>query len=245
MNMSAFLITTMAGFATVFGFFALWYNKQEDIIAKALGLSAGVMIAVPFVELLPNSLQYLKNVFFSGFYILFCILFFLLGILFSIMIEEGIHKRVGEGNTLFQIGILSMIAIILHNIPEGIITYLTTSIEFKPGLLLAISIALHNIPEGICIAIPIYYSTKRKWKSFQLVFIAALSEPLGALIAYFYFSENLSTMAIGIFLALVAGIMVSLSVIDILPEAKKYSFKHTFIYFWIGIGIFLVSHLLF
>lgn len=245
MNKTAFLVTSLAGISTILGFFILWVKNQENVIAKSLGFSAGVLLFVSIFDLIPNSFSYFKKSFLSGFNILFCILFLLLGILLSTILNENIQKRVGDSSSLYQIGILSMVAIILHNIPEGIITYLTTTMEYKTGLFLALSIACHNIPEGITIAIPIYYSTNSKIKAFKMVLLSALSEPIGALIAEIFFREKLSDMIIAILLALVAGIMISLALLDILPEAKRYSLKHTTIYFLFGFGILLLSHLLF
>ncbi len=245
MNKVAFITTSLAGISTILGFFVLWIKNQENIVAKALGFSSGVLLFVSIFDLIPSSFSYFKKSFISGFNILFCILFLLLGILLSTIMNESVQKRVGDSSSLYQIGILSMLAIILHNIPEGIITYLTTTMEYKAGIFLALSIACHNIPEGICIAIPIYYSTNSKWKAFKMVLLSALSEPLGALIAALFFQERLSDMMIAIFLALVAGIMISLALLDILPEAKNYSLKHTFMYFCIGFGVLLLSHLLF
>ncbi len=245
MNKTAFLVTSLAGISTVLGFFVLWIKNQENIIAKALGFSAGVLLFVSIFDLIPSSFTYFKKSFLSGFNIIFCILFLLLGVLLSTILNENVQKRVGDSSSLYQIGVLSMVAIILHNIPEGIITYLTTSMEYKTGLFLALSIACHNIPEGITIAIPIYYSTNSKWKAFKMVLLSALSEPLGAVIAAFFFQDRLSDMIIAIFLALVAGIMISLALLDILPEAKNYSLKHTIIYFLLGFCALLLSHLLF
>lgn len=245
MNKTAFLITSLAGISTILGFFVLWIKNQENIIAKSLGFSAGVLLFVSIFDLVPSSFSYFKESFMSGFHILFCILFLLLGILLSTILNEGVQKRVGDSSSLYQIGILSMLAIIFHNIPEGIITYLTTTIEYKAGVFLALSIACHNIPEGICIAIPIYYSTNSKWKAFKMVVLSALSEPIGALLASLFFQERLSDMIIAIFLALVAGIMISLALTEILPEAKKYSLKYTVTYFLFSFGILFLSHLLF
>lgn len=245
MNINAFAITSLAGISTILGLFILNGKREEGIIPKALGFSAGVMVFVSLFDLLPSSIQYFQNEFIIGFHFLFCILFILLGFLISILMNEAVHKRIESSNNLYQIGILSMIAIIFHNIPEGIITYLTTTIEYKTGLLLAFSIACHNIPEGICIAVPIYYSTKKKWKAIKAVLLSAISEPVGAFIAYLFLQDNLSNLMIGIFLALVAGIMISLAIMEILPEAKKYSLKDTLQYFLYGFGILLLSHLLF
>lgn len=246
MNKVAFLLTTLAGISTIFGFFAIWVKGEyERVVSSALGFSAGIMLFVSLFDLLPSALFYFKNSFVLGFNLIFCILFFIFGILLSITINDFVNNKVGKGDSLYKIGILSMLVIVLHNVPEGIITYLTTTIEYKTGLFLALSIACHNIPEGICIAIPIYYSTNSKLKAFGAVLVSALSEPLGAIIAHIFFEQKLSDMLIAILLALVAGIMTSLVFTEILPEAKKYSIKNTFLFFIIGFGLILISHLLF
>ncbi len=245
MNIHAFLITFLAGISTILGFFILWWKKEEKIIPFALGFSASVMIFISLFDLLPEAFSYFQKAFLYGFHILFCLLFFLLGILGSTIIEEAVHKKIGEGNSLYQVGILSMLVIILHNLPEGIITYLTSTIQWKTGLFLGLSIACHNIPEGICIAIPIYYSTGSKKKAFGMVLLSALAEPLGAFLAASFLVQNLSTMMLGIFLSMVAGMMLSLAFLEILPEAFKNSFSKTMKAFGIGTLFLLITHLLF
>ena len=244
MNINAFLITTLAGFSTLLGFFILWMKRGEKVIPSALGFSAGIMLYVSFFDLIPSSLYYFHETFLTGFHILFCLLFVLLGILISTYMNELIHKNV-KGDSLYQIGFLSMVVLMLHNIPEGIITYLTSTIEWDTGLFLALSIACHNIPEGICIAIPIYYSTNSKKKAFFMVLISALSEPIGALLAFFFLENHLTQSMIGIFLAFVSGIMISLSLTEILPEAKKYSLQQAIKYMILGVVLLFFSHLLF
>ena len=87
---------------------------------------------------------------------------------------------------LYRVGIISMLAIILHNIPEGIATFISTTKDTSLGISLATSIAFHNIPEGISISIPIYYSTKSKTKAILYTFISALSEQIGAILTYLF-----------------------------------------------------------
>lgn len=245
MNINAFIITSLAGLATLIGYLILWLKKKESIIAKTLGFSAGIMFSISIIDLLPNSFSYFSSLYLPIFDILFCFFFFLLGFLIAIFVNDKVNNKLNYKNTLYQVGILSLIAIIIHNIPEGIITYLTSTMEYKSGVLLAVSIACHNIPEGICITIPIYYSTKNYFKTFIFVLLSALSEPLGAIIAYLFFAQNFSTMILAVLLALIAGIMIALSFTEIIPEAKKYSFKDTIIYFNIGIIISFLLHLLF
>jgi Predicted divalent heavy-metal cations transporter len=246
MNKTAFLLTFLAGISTIIGYFVIWIKGEHNkLISSSLGFSAGIMFFISLFDLLPNSFKYFQNSFIMGFNIIFCILFFLLGILFSVSINDYINNKVNKSSSLYKIGLLSLVAIVLHNIPEGIITYLTATIEYKTGILLAISIACHNIPEGICIAIPIYHSTNSKLKAFLAVLLAVLSEPLGAIIAYLFFQKHLSDMLIAILLALVSGFMAALVFTEILPEAQKYSAKNNIKYFGIGFILIFLIHLLF
>ena len=116
-----------------------------------------------------------------------------------------------------------MIALMLHNLPEGILTFLSSSIDIKIGLKYSIAIMLHNIPEGIAIAIPIYYSTRSKGKALFNTLISGLSEPLGAILAYIFLYKYMSNTLISIILLMTASIMISISINDIFKETEKYN----------------------
>ncbi len=243
MNFMALLMTTMAGISTIIGFFAIYVKtKGNNIIPYSLGFSAGVMIIISVIDLLPESLNFFKLKFPFSYSIFFSIFFMIIGISIALSCNSIIKKD--HKDNLYRIGILSLITLILHNIPEGIITYLTTTIEFKMGLLLSLSIAAHNIPEGICIAIPIYYSTKSKSKTFFMVLVSALSELVGAIFSAIFLEKYISNTVIGVLLSLVSGIMLTLALTEILKEAKKYSVNKTLKALIIGITLAFLSHLL-
>ena len=129
-----------------------------------------------------------------------------------------------------------MIAIIMHNLPEGIITFITSYQNPQIGLHLAIAICLHNIPEGIAISLPIYYSTKSKKKAFLFTLIAAISEPLGALLAFLFLKDYITNILIGSLLSLIAGIMTNIAIYELLPESFSYNIKLlTIVSFIIGL----------
>lgn len=246
MNTTAFVITTISGISTLLGFAVIWIKGDiNKSISAALGIAAGVMFFVSLFDLMPSSLIYFESSVFIGFHVIFCLLFFAIGIVLSAYINRKINGKMDNSDSLYKIGILSMIAIIIHNVPEGIITYLTTTVQYRTGLFLAISIACHNIPEGICIAAPIYYATNSKKKTFFALLVSSLSEPIGALIAAIFFEKNMSMMFIAILLSTVAGIMISLVFTEIIPEAIKHSLKNTILYFFIGIIAMGIAHLLF
>lgn len=150
----SFLITGIAGFSTLLGIFAILFSSKgrEKLISYSLIFSAGIMIFISLFDLIPNSINYLMNFYNFIPSIIIGIIFILFGIVFTHFIDNFL---VEDSNNLYKVGIISMIALIIHNIPEGIITFLTTTKDIKLGLPLACSIALHNIPDG-CIQYGLY-----------------------------------------------------------------------------------------
>lgn len=241
-TLSAFLLTIIAGSATMLGIFPVLFrfHDQEKLIAISLGFASGVMLSASFFDLVPEAYLYFASEYQMIPSILFVSVFFILGILLS----TWIHRKMDfQEDKLYQVGISSMIAIIIHNLPEGIITFLTASIDIRLGISLAIAILLHNIPEGISIAVPIYYSTKSKLKAFFYTFIAAFSEPLGALLAFIFLKNYITNFFLGILLSIIAGIMVNISLYELLPQSLSYNRKITsilsviigLIFMWISI----------
>lgn len=242
--MVSFLLTTIAGISTLIGYLFIFIKVDKNkIIPISLGFSAGIMIIISTIDLLPQSYNYFNFRYVNNVSLKYSFFFFILGMALAISMRS-IFKEDKKSN-LYRIGILSFITLLMHNIPEGIITYLTTTIDLKMGVLMCLSIAMHNIPEGICIAIPIYYSTGSKKKAFMLVLLSAISELFGAIIAHLFLEPFLTPMIIAVLLALVAGIMILLAVTELLKEGKNYSFKLTVIFLIIGLFIGFMSHLLF
>ena len=138
-----------------------------------------------------------------------------------------------------------MLAIILHNIPEGIATFLSASTNQKLGLSLALAISFHNIPEGISIAIPIYFSTKNKKKAFLYTFISGFSEPVGSLIAYLFLAKYMNNFLMSILLSFIAGLMIHIALFELLKESISYkNKKKTQLFFFIGVLFMLISIIL-
>lgn len=244
MNIYAFFLTTLAGLSTLVGTIPIFKkNKKNKIIISALSFAAGVMITVSITDLIPESLKYISKTFKTIPTILIISIFITLGIIISMTIDKYINKnREGE---LYKVGIISMIAIILHNIPEGIITYLSSETNIKLGLSLTLAIALHNIPEGISIAVPIYYSTKSRGKALLYTLISALSEPLGALLAYLFLSKIINNIIMGIILSVIAGIMIQIASYELIPTSLKYKNKiRTIIFIIIGIIFMILNHII-
>ena len=159
------------------------------------------------------------------------------------LIDHFFPNQINDNNQLFRVGIISMLAIIFHNIPEGIATFMTTHNNLSLGTTLTIAIALHNIPEGICIAVPIYYATKSRGKAFKYTLISALSEPLGAFLAYLFLTPIINDLSMGFLYGIIAGIMIHISFYELLPTSFKYKkYRLSIIFFIIGSVIMIINH---
>ena len=242
MNIQAFMLTTLAGLSTLLGTLPIFIkNKTNKIIISSLSFAAGVMITVSITDIIPESIKYINKTFKIVPTLLIIGIFISLGIIISMTIDKYINRE-GE---LYKVGIISMIAIILHNIPEGIITYLSSETNIKLGLSLTIAIALHNIPEGISIAVPIYYAKKSRGKAILYTLTSALSEPLGALLAYLFLSKIMNNFIMGIILSIVAGIMIQIALYELIPTSLKYKNKFkTILFIIIGSIFMLLNHLI-
>ena len=202
------------------------------------------MLLISIFDLIPASFfNIINNYKIIGFFL--ALASFLLGVLLISFFEKITKILEEKGSSLYKLGILSSIVLMLHNIPEGIITFLTSGNNIRLGIKLAIAIALHNIPEGICIAVPIYYSKKSYKKAFIYTFVSGISEFFGALIAYIFLYKYISINTINLIFIFVAGIMINLSINDILKESYKYTItkRNIYIGFIIGFIFFLISML--
>ena len=233
-----FLITSIAGLSTLIGFLFIYFKNTENrVLIISLGFASGVMFFISIFDLIPEGYSLLNEKFYTIFSILVCLIFIVIGIIIAGFIDKLSEK----GDDLYHVGIVSMIAIILHNIPEGIATYLTSTVNIKLGITLAIAITLHNIPEGISISVPIYYSTNSKSKAFFYTLISGISELLGAVIAFVFLKGfNLSILYL-----IIAGIMLYISIYELLPASLKYkNYFKTFCSFIIGIIFIYISIIL-
>ncbi len=243
----AFLLTLIAGLSTLVGAIFIFFKFNLSKLTKyALAFASGVMISVSFTDLLPESLSLILSTNSKNQSFFYLALFIILGVVLSAMIDkllpenEKIHNK-----KLYKLGIFSMLAIIMHNIPEGIATFLSSTANLHLGLTLTVAIALHNIPEGISISVPVYGSTKSRKKALGYTFISGMAEPLGAILAFFFLKPFITDFLMGILLAIIAGIMLHIGSLQLLPTAMKYpEKKKTFIFFLIGFCFMIISHFL-
>jgi len=168
-----------------------------------------------------------------------------IGNFISNRIKKKIDKHKQINTSLYKIGVLSMVALMIHNLPEGVLIYLTTSMDLELGIKLGAAILMHNIPEGIAIAVPIYHATKSKKKAFKMTLIAGLAEPIGAILAWLLLSRFIGETFISITMLFVAGIMISIAINDIFEEAKKAPKR--FVYLGVGFAfiLFMVNLIVF
>ena len=235
----AILITLMAGLATTIGGGIAFVLKKNDLKALSVGLgfSAGVMIFLSFTDMLheanlllqhnfPNSHEWLTYI---G---------FVVGLLVAILIDYFLPDHIDEEEVLnpeapshqdYKIkraGIFTAIAICIHNFPEGMATFFTTTQSITLGLSVGLAIAIHNIPEGIAVALPMYHVTGKKRYAMLYAALSGITEPIGALVGMFIFGIFLPQVLVGMLMSAVAGIMIYISFDTLLPLAKEYGSWH-------------------
>lgn len=254
--LNALLLTLIAGAATGIGGALVLFKKKisSNFLAGALGLSAGVMIFISLAELFPEaqaeiaatgSLKYGRALtllaFFAGMGII---------MLIDFLVPEyenpheasglslGAHtpavdmlSHAGNEKALHRLGLMSAFAIAIHNFPEGIATFIGALNDPQMGAGITFAISIHNIPEGIAVAIPIYYATKSKGKALLLATLSGFSELIGALLcwgvtAVFGVELTGGGAIFPLILAAVAGIMIYISLDELLPTAEKYGKHH-------------------
>ena len=246
-NFYAFLLPSIAGLATLIGTILIFFNfkNKNNIICGSLAFAAGVMISISFLDLIPESYNLLNDYFYYIPCLLIIGIFFCIGAILSMIIDKYLpEEKSREG--LYRVGLISMVAIIIHNIPEGIATFIATSSNIKLGISLTLAIAFHNIPEGISISIPIYYSTKSRGKAFFYTLISALSEPFGALLAFLFLKSFINNLILGCLFAIIAGIMFRISVKELITESLKYNNRlYSILFIIIGCVVTLITHLVF
>ncbi len=147
---------------------------------------------------------------------------------------------------LMRLGLFTAIAIAIHNFPEGIATFVAALKDPSLGITIAVAIAIHNIPEGIAVSVPVYFATGSRKKAFMWSFLSGLSEPVGALVGFLIISTIVNDVVFGILFAAVAGIMVFISLDELLPTAREFGEAHLSIYGMVaGMAVMALSLLLF
>jgi len=261
----AFGLTLFAGLSTGIGSALAFFTKRTNtkVLSIALGFSAGVMLYVSFVEIFVKARDALTAFygpvngtwatvggFFGG--------IFVIGIIDKLVPTfenpheiRSIEEMDADGTAardpkLLRMGLFTALAIAIHNFPEGLATFMAAISDPSLGVSIAVAIAIHNIPEGISVSVPVYYATGSRKKAFFYSFLSGVSEPVGALIGYMLLSQFFNEAVFGIMFAAVAGIMVFISLDELLPAAQKYGEHHLSIYgLIVGMAVMALSLLLF
>ncbi len=253
----AFAFTLFAGLSTGIGSLIAFFSKSDNkkFLSVSLGFSAGVMIYVSMVEIFVKARDSLSSELGDKDGYILTVVFFFVGIIVIGLIdrlipaEKNPHevKSLDRKNSkLMRMGVFTALAIAIHNFPEGLATFI--SAMQAPGVAVPIvaAIAMHNIPEGIAVSVPIYQATGSKKKAFIYSFLSGLAEPVGALIGWLILMPIMNDVIFGAVFASVAGIMVFISIDELLPTAREYGEHHNSIYgFVAGMGVMAISLLLF
>ena len=259
--MTAFLLTAFAGLSTGIGSLIAFLSKHTNrrFLSVSLGFSGGVMIYVSMVEIFAEAQNALTKelgerpgswatvgAFFAG---------MILTALIDKLIpsEENPHEvrtveeeEEPKPNKLMRRGLFTAMAIAIHNFPEGLATFVSALQEPSVAIPIVVAIAIHNIPEGIAVSVPIYQATGSKKKAFWYSFASGLAEPLGALVGVLLLMPIMNDVVFGVLFAAVAGIMVFISIDELLPAAREYGEPHLSLYGLIsGMAVMAVSLLLF
>jgi len=261
----AFGLTLFAGLATGIGSALAFFAKRTNtkMLTVALGFSAGVMIYVSFVEIFFKAKECLVAemgevrghwataiAFFGG--------LIFIGVIDKLVPsfenphevhraeEMDMQDQAARFKKLYRMGLFTALAIAIHNFPEGLATFVSALRDVKLGMAIAIAIAIHNIPEGVAVSIPIYYATGNRKKAFFYSFLSGLAEPVGAVIGYAIVFKFFTDTVFGILFASVAGIMVFISLDELLPAAREYGEHHLAAYgLFAGMMVMALSLLMF
>ncbi len=242
------ILTSIAGLSTTIGsIIGLAFKRESSkFMSFVLGFTAGVMVGVSFFELLPSGFKELgftraSIAFLAGFIFIFIIDSF---IPHEYMAEKG--KANGKSDKkLLRTGLLVALGIGIHNFPEGMATFYSALLDIKIGMAIAVAIAIHNIPEGIAVSAPVYKATGSRRKAFLWSFLSGVVEPIGALLTAVVLLPFLNSQVLGYILSGIAGLMVFISIDELLPVSKSYGYSHLpIISFFLGMGVMILSLIL-
>ncbi len=253
MNKEALLslgLTTIVGLSMGVGSLLSFFVKETNkrFLAIALSFSAGIMIYVSFMAILPEGMELIESYLGEEGHLIALVGFFG-GMLITAIVEKLVHRFGGHyhghdhdndnnhehhqgenGEHLSKLGIMSAIAIAIHNLPEGLAIFTAGLKDISVAIPIAAAVILHNIPLSIAISVPIYYSTGSKKKAFLYSLFVGLCQPFGAIIGYLILSNFFNDLVFGILFSVVAGIMIFVSLDELLPSSQKYEDHHISVY---------------
>lgn len=238
-------LTLLAGLSTGIGSVLGLSSRRfsATFLTLSLGFSAGAMIYVALVEILPKAREALQPLLGDGLGYAAAVLAFFAGVALTALVDRlvpahdgavllGVQQQavldaspVGR-RRLWRMGLFAALAIAIHNFPEGLATFLGALSNPQLGVSIAVAIAIHNIPEGLAVSAPVFYATRSRSKAFWLSFLSGLAEPLGGLAGYLLFRSFPNPLIFGLVFAGVAGVMLYISLDELLPAAKDVGEHH-------------------
>lgn len=224
---SPLLLTTLAGLSTgIGGVIAALFRPTEKMLSLCSGFAGGVMLTISLADLAPEALkfygQYLSPLGSGGAVLALLGVGMLVAILLERLLpdEAALAKKFGgQKAAAMRAALVTGIALLLHNLPEGILTLFAGVADPSLGLRTALAIALHNIPEGLAVAVPFAYATGSRGKAITAALVSGLAEPAGAILAYLFLHSWFTPGFLNGTVVLVAGIMLWVAAAQLLPEA--------------------------
>ena len=250
----ALLITILAGLSTLVGGFFTFFVKKDSLKALSVGLgfSGGMMIFISLNELLIEANGYLSSDFPNKAKLIAFLMFFI-GVGIAVLIDYFIPDHIESDlflenpqnctqrlHKIKRAGIVTAVAVAIHNFPEGIANFFVSSQDLSLGIPLALAIAIHNIPEGIAVALPIYHAVQKKRTAILYTLLSGMAEPVGAILGFIFLRNYLTPTTLGYLFAAISGIMVYISIDTLLPMAREYGENHHVV-FGIMLGMFVIG----
>lgn len=259
---TAFMFTAIAGLSTGIGSLIALISRKTNtkFLSISLGFSAGVMIYISMIEIFPSAVAQLTVGSTPRLANIKAVAAFFIGMLLIAIIDKVIpekdnphdvknpdtYEEETRNGKLMRTGIKTALALAIHNLPEGLATFLTALNNPRLAIPIVIAIAIHNIPEGISVSVPIYHATGSRRRAFYYSFASGLAEPIGALFGYLILMPFITPALQGMVNAAVAGIMVFISIDELLPSAREYGEHHLSVYgFVFGMMLMAVSLIMF
>lgn len=260
--LTAFMFTAIAGLSTGIGSLIALISRKTNtkFLSISLGFSAGVMIYISMIEIFPSAVAQLTVGSTPRLANIKAVAAFFIGMLLIAIIDKVIpekdnphdvknpdtYEEETRNGKLMRTGIKTALALAVHNLPEGLATFLTALNNPRLAIPIVIAIAIHNIPEGISVSVPIYHATGSRRRAFYYSFASGLAEPIGALFGYLILMPFITPALQGMVNAAVAGIMVFISIDELLPSAREYGEHHLSVYgFVFGMMLMAVSLIMF
>jgi ZIP family zinc transporter len=235
-------LTVLAGLSTGIGsLIGLGPGRNNrTFLTLSLGFSAGAMVYVSLVEILPKARLVLNPLLGQRGGYGAAVLAFFAGMAAMALVDgwlpvhdpseafaqAGLPEDGPRRRRLLRLGLFTALAIAIHNFPEGLATFLGALSNPRLGVSIAVAIAIHNIPEGLAVSAPVYFATRSRRTAFWVSFLSGLAEPLGGLVGYLLFRSFPNPLVFGLVFAGVAGVMVYVSLDELLPAARDYGDHH-------------------